>query len=322
MGRLADTSGDVHIAVHYVVPHPVQGVPIALVSGVGGHVGHAAVQVHGTHGVAGDFGHLPHRDLVLVIVRGPHALVPIGAVTVAALVQEPVGKIQVFLFTGGLVQFHQGQFDFLMAWHPVTFTGAEDRHHMVGHTDAHVQQLALAGNLVIGHTRLDHMSGAVHLVPVHILPAVLQSGEGVEGVDVAVGLLGRGELVNPLVALGFQHRIRMVLQGIGHPLQGLVHVGVVKEDARVLSAALGGVLVVADAVGLVLDLIDAHGQGHVLVGLQPRRPEAILNLHLGERNRCNEFQAFFLLLGAARQQRHRHADQREMQSIHIHIHFT
>ena len=189
-------------------------------------------------------------------MRGPHAIIPIGAVATAALVEQPVGEVQVLLFAGGPEQFHQGQFDLLMPRHPMAFPGTEDRHHVVGHADAHVQQFALARDLIVGHARLDHVTGAVHLVPVHIVPALFQSGKRIEGVDVAIRLLGRGKFVNPFVALGFQQRVRMVLQGIGHALQGLVHVGIVKEDARMHPAPLRRILEIADATGLVFNLVD------------------------------------------------------------------
>ena len=126
------------------------------------------------------------------------------------------------------------------------------------------------------------MTGAVHLVLVHVVPALVQADEGVIGIDVAVRLLGRGEFVDPLVAFGLQLRIGVVLEGVGHPFEGLVHVGIVEEDARVLTLALGGVLEVADAPRLVLDLVDADLQGDVLVALEPRAPERVIDADFGE----------------------------------------
>ena len=61
--------------------------------------------------------------------------------------------------------------------------GAEDRVDVVGELAGHVQQLALAGRLVVGDRRLDQMAGAVKLVVVlHVLPAFLRLDQGEIGV--------------------------------------------------------------------------------------------------------------------------------------------
>ena len=166
---------------------------------------------------------------------------------------------------------------------------------MVRHPDAHVQELPLAGSVVIRDGGFGHVAGAVHLMLGHVIPAVLQARERVERVDVAVRLLCGGELVDPLVAFGFQFRIRMDLQGIGHSLQGLVHVGIVVIDARMLAQSLGGILEIADTARLVLDLVDAHRQGGRPVPFQPRGPEIVCDLHLGEGHRGDPFHRLVLL---------------------------
>ena len=60
------------------------------------------------------------------------------------------------------------------------------------------------------------MSGAVHLMLVHIGPPFIQSGECIEGIDVAIRLLGGSEFVNPFVRFLFQLGIRIVDQAISH----------------------------------------------------------------------------------------------------------
>ena len=142
----------------------------------------------------------------------------------AALIQKPPCKIQVLLLSGHLVQLHKGQFDFLMTGNPVTLSGAEDAHHVVGHPLAHFQEAAASRGLIIRHGRLGHVSGTVHFVPVHVMPAVFQAGEGIKRIQITVGLLGGGELRHPLVALGFQPGVRLNLQGISHAFQGLVNI--------------------------------------------------------------------------------------------------
>ena len=272
-----------------MVPQAVQGVRQTLVPGISGHIRHAAVQVHGTHGMAGDPGKVPDRELVLVIDGRPGPVVPVGTVPVAALVQQPAGEVQVLLFSCHFEQLDQGQLDFLVPRHPVASLRAENGHHMVGETDGHVQQFPLAGRLVIGDGRLRHVTGTVHLVLVHVLPTVLQPGEGVIGIQVSIGLLGGRELVDPLVTLGLQHRIRLDLQGISHALERLIHVGIVVENTRMLPFPFRRVLEIPDPAGLVLDLVDAHGQGDILVDPEPGTPETIVDLHIGKTHRRHQF---------------------------------
>ena len=160
---------------------------------------------------------------------------------------------------------------------------------MVHHTDAHVQELALAGDVVICHGGFYHMAGTVHLVVVHHGPALVQARQGIIGIDVAVLQLGGGELVDPLVALGFQGRVGADLERVGHALQRLVDVGIVEEDAGMLPLPLRRILEIADAAGLVLYLVDADSQGDLLVAPEPGRPEAVLYADFGEVHRIDQF---------------------------------
>ena len=74
----------------HVVPDAFQGVEQSLVAGQRGHVGHAAVQVHRPHGVAGHFGLLADRLVVLGVFAEQLALV--GS---AAHVEEEFGLVEV-----------------------------------------------------------------------------------------------------------------------------------------------------------------------------------------------------------------------------------
>ena len=98
----------------------------------------------------------------------------------------------------------------------------------------------------------------------------------------AIGLLGGGKLGNPLVGLSLQDRVGIVHQAVGNALDSLVDIRVVEEDARVRSLRYGGLLEVAHAAGLVLDLVDADGQRMLGIVLKPGRPEGILDENLRE----------------------------------------
>ena len=90
--RRADAAGDVHLAVDHVVPDRVERVEQPRVAGQRRHVGHAAVEVHRAHGVAGHLGLLADRLVVLGVFAEQPALV--GP---AAHVEEELGQLQVVL---------------------------------------------------------------------------------------------------------------------------------------------------------------------------------------------------------------------------------
>ena len=169
-----------------------------------------------------------------------------------------------------------------MPWHPVALAWSEDGHHVVDHSLSDVEQLALPRGFVVGHARLEQVAGAVHLVLVHVGPAFVEACQGVEGVQVAVGLLGSGDFRRPVVDLSFELGIGMVYQTVGIAFHCLVHIAVVEENARMLAFLAGGVDEVLDASCLVLYLVDADGDGGFHVVLQLRRPEGVDDLDVGE----------------------------------------
>jgi len=86
----------------------------------------------------------------------------------ATLIDKEPGQVQVAPLAGDAIELDQRQLDFLvpgvtpfLAW-PWT----EHRGDIVGVAAQHVEQFALAGALVVGHRRLDQVSGAVQLVHV------------------------------------------------------------------------------------------------------------------------------------------------------------
>ncbi|MPL99179.1 hypothetical protein SDC9_45395 [bioreactor metagenome] len=142
-----------------------------------------------------------------------------------------------------------------MTRHPIPFTGTEYRHHMVGHTNAYIQQLSFSGYLIIGYRCFYHVTGTIHLVLVHICPPFTQSCQGVKGVNVSVGLLGRSHFGNPLVGFLLQSRIGMVNQRISNPFQCFIHIRIIKEDSGVFSCTFRRIFKVLNASGLVFNLV-------------------------------------------------------------------
>ena len=155
--------------------------------------------------------------------------------------------------------------------------GAEDGVDVVGQLAGHVQELALAGGLVVGDGRLDQVAGAVQFVAVlDVLPAILRLDEGVIGVEVAVGLLGGGDQVDDGVGPLLQLGVALVGQRVGDAFEDLVDVGVVVELRPSCLPVLqpGGDGEVLDAAGdLALAQVGLDGGG--AVGAQARAPEGV-----------------------------------------------
>ena len=210
--------------------------------------------------MSGDAAHLANRHLVLIVDRLPGTLVAFRSVAMAALLQQPVGKVQIFRLAGHLIELYQGQLDLFMPWHPMPFARTEHAHYVIRHADGHIQQFPFARGLVVSHGRFRHVPRAIHLMLIHVGPTLVQTGQRVERVDIAIRLLGRRELIDPLIRLFLQGRVRMVYQGIGHAFQSLIHIRIIEKDARMLTFALRGILKVTDAPCLILDLIDADRQ--------------------------------------------------------------
>ena len=95
-----------------------------------------------------------------------------------------------------------------------------------------LQQLILAGRLIVGHRPLGQMAEAVQLV------IVLQIGEDlvlviddIIGVQVAVLQLGRADDIDGFIRRRLQLRIRMLGQGIAHRLDPFGKIAVLEQAA-------------------------------------------------------------------------------------------
>ena len=242
-------AGDVALLLHGALPQPLAGRLQAFVPGEPRHVRHAGIQVHGPHRMALGLLLLPHR-LIRLIIGVLLRLLLLGFFTPghtagvvlpgevmrqgAPGVNEIPGQLPVLLAAGDLAQAEQRHFGDLMAGIAVALAllRAEAVRHAVGVAAGHLQQLILAGGLVVGHRRLRQMAQAVQLM------VILQVGKGlvhpvkdVVGVQVAVGHLGLGNHIYSLVHHLLQLFVRMLGQGIGHRLDPLVEVRILEYKA-------------------------------------------------------------------------------------------
>ena len=119
---------------------------------------------------------------------------------------------------------------------------------------------------------------------VHVGPAVFQLAEGPEGVQIAVLQLGGADFVDHAVADGLQLVVPFVHQHVGDGFDGLVHVGVIEEDALEFALhAAGRLAEIVHAAG-VLTLGGAMAGGDLANGVDAVLPHAAENLDLIERD--------------------------------------
>ena len=125
-GGRAEAAGDVEALGHEIVPQPVERDAQRIVAILSRDVGHAGIEIHGANRVAHDLVLLANRLVRLVVLVGlemevlwvgatrPRLLVEIVRL-MAALVDEVLCQVHIFLLAGDTGQLDQRQFDLLMA---------------------------------------------------------------------------------------------------------------------------------------------------------------------------------------------------------------
>ncbi len=158
------------------------------VCGVAGeccHVGHAGVHVCCPYGVSHCLLLLRHGQVALAV------LLPDGCAP--AVVEQELGKVQVFLLAGGQVEPCHGHLGYLVPGHhaclPCLWAHLATSH--VGIAAGYVEELAFARGLPVGHGALHHVPQVIELVAQVLLlhpAAVAGPVVGVGGVLRACGV--------------------------------------------------------------------------------------------------------------------------------------
>ena len=84
----------------------------------------------------------------------------------ATVVEQELGKVEVFLLASGQIEASHGHLGNLVAGHHAHLSGVR-AHLLAGHVGiaaGNVEELALAGGLPVGHGTLNHVSQVVKLV--------------------------------------------------------------------------------------------------------------------------------------------------------------
>ncbi len=274
----ADAPGEVLIALGGVAPNPVEHRQQALVARLRRHVRGARHQVGRPHGMPLDVLVIPDRHIVLkvgTVVLVERDVVFGGEESPAPGLDKEPCQVEVACVASGAPQLHQGQFDLRMPGvaRPL---GRRPKHgvNIVREAGGDVQEVGLAGGLVMRHSRLKHVAGAIKLVPVaKVGPAFSGLLDREIAVEVAVGLLRRGEQTDDIVQLLFERRIGVGGNRVGGGLEGFIEVRIHENrPAKAVCRAAARQPDVLDIASL-LQLLQAEGNAGYAVRLAPRRPE-------------------------------------------------
>ncbi len=237
---------------------------------------------------------------MLLGVGGGHYAFPVGHVGFAPNLEKLLRHFQVELLARHLVKLDQGQLHLLVAGglpdgFALIVLGVsleEDPVDVEGVFLRHLEQLVLAGGLIIGDGGLVEVAHIVELVAVHdegvgrVSHHVLvraHSG-GVRRVEIAVRFLGGCDDVDDAIELGFEFGVILQLGQVGGPFHDFVKVGI---DEPVRSVALhflarkkvGRGLEVGNA---RLGLLEGEGNQYLALGDEAGPPEFTLHLNLVE----------------------------------------
>ena len=227
----------------------------------------------------------------------PSRLVGDAAFGLAAGVDEELGQVEVLPRAGDAIELDQADLDLLVPGRIGPLARAELPGDEVGALDGDGQQVLLARRLEVRGGGLVEMSEVVELVAhVKVRPALLaepglgrRAADRPGGVEVAVRLLGGGDLGDEPVDVLLELGVGVRRQRVGGRLDDLVDVGVVEGEAAAVLAVRGpaergpGQLEVLDPARL-LALLEDMGDGHGAVRFQARRPERVREVDVRERH--------------------------------------
>ena len=197
----ADTAGDIELLVHDVVDKGPAGFVEPLISGPLRHIGHAAVEIYGPHGMADGLLLEPRLHVGLQIMVG--FLLRIQSVLQAEviglsapLVNEEFGGIQIALLSGEVIQLYQRHLGDLVARIATDLVRTEGIADQIREATGGVEESVMTGGVMISPGSLRQMAEAVQLVPVpQIRENLVSVVNNVQSVQITVFQLGTGEAI-------------------------------------------------------------------------------------------------------------------------------
>ncbi len=110
---------------------------------------------------------------------------------------------------------------------------------IISKSASHIQYLAFPCGFVVSYSGFNKMPRAVELMIFsQVGPAGFRPGHREVGIEVAVGLLGRGDQVDHFICCLFQIGVIFFSQNIGHRFQPFVNIAVLEDHPIELALGL------------------------------------------------------------------------------------
>ena len=164
----------------------------------------------------------------------------IGTAGITTLVQEELGHVEVLLFTSDAIQLSQCHFGNLVTRYTyyLSFTFTNFAAYTVCITDSDIQEVTLAGSLVVSDSTFYHVAEVIEFVAqvfyqfptLGTCPFVWLLGvHGTAGVQVTVRFLSGSNNYQHAVDVLHQLLVGISLQQIAGPLDGFVNISIIER---------------------------------------------------------------------------------------------
>ena len=213
--------------------------------------------------------------------------VQVFAGSISAFVKKEFGLTEVFLISCHQVQFCQGHFGYLVAWHGNHLSGTLSylSADTICITYGNIQECPFSGSLVMSNGSFHHVSQVVEFMAqfLHFFPSFTPGPfvgmlgiHGTGRIQVSVGFLCSSHQYQDTVNIGFQLLIGIGLKQITGSFNGLVDVGVIKGIACniIFQAGVGSLDEVIITPGF-LTLAESKRNSDLTAGFQALSPESI-----------------------------------------------
>ena len=154
----SDSSGDVELLAHDVVPDAVDGVDIGSISGEGSYICHTSIHIGGTYGMTYSLVLFQNRFVALRIFLFDRCL--------ATIVEEELSLFEIFLVACSEIELAECHFGNLMSRYHASLSWVRTNlaNHAVGIADSDVEELAATSSLPVSHGTFYHVTEVVELV--------------------------------------------------------------------------------------------------------------------------------------------------------------
>ena len=229
----SDTSGDVELLAHDIVPDAVDGVDIGGIAGEGSYICHTGIHIGSTNGMTYSLVLLQNRLVTLRIFLFDRCL--------ATIVEEELSLVEIFLVACSEIELAESHFGNLMSWYHASLSWVRTyfANHAVGIADGDVEELAATCSLPVSHGTFYHVTEIVELMAqiLFLAPTLVASPEMrmfrilcTGGIEISVSLLSWSDDIEHAVDIRLEFLVWVGLEHVAGTLDGLVWVGIIEAQ--------------------------------------------------------------------------------------------